>query len=181
MKTKSGKDILVIQPKSLYKWAKNFKRIQDRFYKEPVKLRRILQIEDFVKLNGYKKIFYFDEVIIDLEISKDFFVTDIKNADLILITDQKFSRFPCSGIIDKIKDLCAITDIYICLNRHYINITNEKINLNLPDDFQEAITSWLKQSLPEHIVVDISRNYIDLGKSFTWSCPDRHYFIKRIK
>ena len=181
MKTKSGKEILVIPPKPLYKWARNFKRIQDRFYKEPVKLRRILQIEDFIKLNYFRKVYHFDEVILDLELPHEWFCDSLQDADLILITDQKFSRFPCSGIIEKIQQLsCIVPNIYLCLNRHYLNIDNKKIDIDLPDDFQQSITIWLQNKLKDHVIVDMSRDYLDKGQSFTWSCPDRHYFIKRI-
>lgn len=181
MKTKSGKEISIVGPRPLYKWARNFKRIQDRFYPEPVKLRRIKQIEDFITLNGYKKIFHIDEVILDLNITNDRFVNELTFADLILVTDQKFSRYPLSGIIEKICDLTSsVPDAYICLNRHYLNIDNQRVDIDLPQDYQQAITAWLSSSLPDHVVIDMSRNYLDVGKSFTWSCPDRHYFIRRI-
>jgi len=181
MQTKSGKEISVVGPRPLYKWARNFKRIQDRFYLESVKLRRIKQIEDFIILNGYKKIFHIDEVILDLNIPNDRFVYELSTADLILVTDQKFSRYPLSGIIEKICDLTStVPDAYICLNRHYLNIDNQRVEMDLPQDYQQAITAWLSSSLPDHVVVDMSRNYLDIGRSFTWVCPDRHYYIRRI-
>ena len=181
MKTKSGKEISIVGPRPLYKWARNFKRIQDRFYPEPVKLRRIKQIEDFIILNGYRKVYHIDEVILDLDIPNDWFVDNIQAADLILVTDQKFSRYPLTGIVEKIRDLTSnVPDAYICLNRHYLNIDNQHVNMDLPQDYLQAITSWLSSSLDDHVVVDMSRNYVDVGKSFTWVCPDRHYYIRRI-
>lgn len=181
MNTLSGKKIEVVQSKSLYKWTKNFKRIQERFYSEKIKIRRILQIEDFVKLNGYKKIFHINEVLLDLELTSTLFVENIDNADLILITDQKFSRYPCRGIIEKIKFYASKSDLYLCLNRHYLNIDNQKIEHNLNENYLQAITQWLKLELENFIVIDMSRDYVDLGKHFTWTCPDRHYLIKRVK
>jgi len=177
---KHTKKIKVIEPTSLYKWAKNFKRIQDRFYDKQFKLRRIQQLEDFCSLNNFKQIYHIEEVKLDLDLSKNIFTDKIENADLILVTHQGYSRFPCNGIIEQInKWINQCPKIYLCLNRHYLNINNEKINLDLPDDYQKAITSWLKQSLPNCIVIDNSRNYIDYGMNFTWSLPDRHFYIEK--
>ena len=171
------KQICVIETKNLYKWAKNFKRIQDRFYANRYKLRRLQQIEDFIFLNGYSKVFHNEEVLLDLDIPK---TDDKKLADLILVTHQGYSRYPLSGIIDKIVEWTKSADLYLCLNRHYLNINNKPLSYNLPSDYQQAITYWLKKELGKKFtVVDLSRNYIDLGKNFTWSCPDRHYFICR--
>ena len=100
MKTLSGKKIKVVKTESLYKWAKNFKRIQERFYEEPIKLKRIKNIEDFITLNNYRKVYFIGEVELDLDINKDWFAEDITDCDLILITDQKFSRLPCDAIIE---------------------------------------------------------------------------------
>ena len=179
LQTKNRK-VKVVPPFALYKWAKNFKRVQDKFYGNRYKLRRIQQIEDFVTLNNFKKIYHIEEVRIDLELSKDLYVGKEDEADLILVTHQGYSRFPCIGIIEQIgKWLQKCPKLYLCLNRHYLNIDNQKINLDLPDEFQKAITSWLQQSLKDCVVVDLSRDYLDYGKNFTWSLPDRHYYIER--
>jgi len=176
-----NKKIKVVEPFALYKWAKNFKRIQDRFYNNQYKLRRIQQIEDFITLNNFNKIYHIEETWLDLELPATMFTDSANDADLILVTHQGYSRYPCEGIIEQIKkwtDQCP--KLYLCLNRHYININNRKIDLTLPSDFQKAITSWLQQSLSNHHIVDLSRNYIDYGQNFTWSLPDRHYFIEKI-
>ena len=174
-----AKEIQVVEPFALYKWAKNFKRIQDRFYNNQYKLRRIQEIEDFIHLNNFSKVYHIQEVLLDFDISQDLFTNDINHSDLILVTHQGYSRYPCDGIIEQInKWLLACPRIYLCLNRHYINIDNQKICLDLPVDFQQSITSWLKQSLPDQIVVDLSKNYLDFGQNFTWSLPDRHYYIQ---
>ena len=173
-------DIEVIPSISLYKWAKNFKRIQDRFYDNQFKLRRLQQLEDFVVLNNFKKVYHIEEVFLDIVNPKIEFVNDIKDADLLLVTHQGYSRYPCKGIIEQIeKWLCECNHIYLCLNRHYLNINNDKIDLDLPDNFLQAITSWLQQSLPNNHIVDMSRDYLDYGKHFTWSLPDRHYYITK--
>jgi hypothetical protein len=176
-----NKKIKVVTPFGLYKWAKNFKRIQDRFYNKQYKLRRIQQIEDFITLNNFHKIYHVQETWLDLELPKRMFVKNAEEAELILVTHQGYSRYPCEGIIEQIeKWIGKCNKLYLCINRHYININNKKINLSLPSDFQKAITSWLQQSLTTCRVVDLSRNYIDYGKNFTWSLPDRHYFIEKI-
>lgn len=174
------KQIQVVAPFGLYKWAKNFKRIQDRFYQNKYKLRRIQQVEDFINLNGFKKIYHIEEVQLDLELDRTMFTEDIKSSDLVLVTHQGYSRYPCVGIVEQIKKwLDDCPDLYLCLNRHYLNIDNQKIDLDLPVDYQQAITAWLKKSLDGCFVVDMSRNYIDYGQNFTWSLPDRHYYIGR--
>jgi hypothetical protein len=76
--------------------------------------------------------------------------------------------------------LLQCPDLYICINRHYINIDNQPIGYDVPADFLVAITYWLQKELKNAVVVDMSRNYTDLGKHFTWSCPDRHYYIRAI-
>lgn len=167
--------INVVPEKNLYRWVKNYKRLQDSYWGGEYKLRRLQQIEDFVILNGYKNVYHIEEVLLDLEIPT---VDNEKDADLILVTHQGYSRYPLNGIIEKILQWTKSTDLYLCLNRHYLNIDNQTVNLKLPDDYQQAITSWLKQSLPNHTVIDMSLNYIDIGNHFTWSCPDRHYYIK---
>ena len=173
------KEIKVVQPSSLYTWAKNFKRIQDRFYNSQYKLRRIQQIEDFIQLNNFHKVYHIQDVLLDFDISKDMFTDDIQDSDLILVTHQGYSRYPCTGIIEQInKWLSACPKIYLCLNRHYLNIDNQQIDMQLPSDYQQAITSWLQQSLSNQVVVDLSRNYIDFMQNFTWSVPDRHYYIE---
>jgi len=182
MKSLSGKKINVVQPTSMYKWAKNFKRIQDRFFKLPVKPRRQKQIEDFIILNNFKKVFHLNEVLIDFDINNNIWTKNILDADLILKTDARLDRASCDGIIKKINSYTLQCNKMLwTLNRHYLNINNKPIDLELPSDYQQAITSWLSQSLPNHIVVDLSWYYLDNGKYFTWSIPDRIYYIERIK
>ena len=172
------KNIEVVPIEDAYKWAKNFKRIQDRFYNNQYKLRRLQQIEDFIKLNGFSKVYHYEEVRLDLDIPT---VDDITDSDLILVTHQGYSRYPLGGIIEQIKTWLRQTKhLYICLNRHYININNEKLDYQVPSELQKAITFWLQHELQNFVVVDLSRDYLDLGKSFTWSCPDRHYYIRQI-
>ena len=173
------KNIEIVESRNAYKWAKNFKRIQDRFYENQYKLRRLQQIEDFVKLNGFSKVYHIEEVLLDLDIET---VDNISKSDLILITHQGYGRYPLTGIIEQIQNWLNECDhLYFCLNRHYVNINNQKLNYIVPENFQQAITYWLQRELEDCVVVDMSRNYIDLGRHFTWSCPDRHFYIRKIK
>jgi hypothetical protein len=174
----TNKKIKVVPTTSLYKWAKNFKRVQDRFWKNQYKLRRIQQIEDFAILNGFDRVYLDNDVHFELAVPQ---VSSPELSNLIVITNQGYSRYPLSGIINQINrwlDQCP--DLYLCLNRHYLNINNQKIDLDLPKEFLPAITSWLNQSLDNCIVTDLSRNYTDRGGHFTWVIPDRHYYIKRL-
>lgn len=173
-----NKQIKVVDPFNLYKWAKNFKKIQDKFYNNNYKLDRLQKIEDFITLNSFTKVHHIEEVRLDLHLQYGTLVDSPNDADLILVTHQGYSRYPCVGIIEQIKqwtDRCP--NLYLCLNRHYINIDNQKINEHLPDDYLKAITVWLRKSLPGYIVTDLSSDYVDRGDHFTWSIPDRHYYI----
>lgn len=167
----------VVDNKNLYKWAKIWGKVQKSYYKQAVYLRREKQIEDFVYLNGFKNIY----VEKDTDILKNINSVDIPaQADLVLITDQKFSRIPCSGIIKKINHLLTqCPNLFICLNRHYLNIDNCYIDPMLDENFNLAISQWLKQQLPAACLIDLSLDYIDNGNYFTWVIPDRMYYIKK--
>ena len=120
------KNIEIVNSKNLYKWAKNFKRIQDRFYDGKYKLRRLQQIEDFVKLNGFCRVYHIEEVLLDLDIPT---VDNITDSDLILVTHQGYGRYPLTGIIEQIQNwLNNCSHLYFCLNRHYINIDNQRLH-----------------------------------------------------
>jgi hypothetical protein len=41
-------------------------------------------------------------------------------------------------------------------------------------------SQWLKKSLPNAEIIDLSLDFVDYGKSFTWAVPDRHYYIKKV-
>jgi len=169
----------IISLKSLYKWHKNYGNIQKRYFKSDFKIRREKQIEDFVKLNGYNKVkIEKDNYILGALVSKE--VQDLTDADLCIITDQRFSRYPCLDIISNIKQrLEHCPSLYLCLNRYYINIDNSFHDESLPNNPNQAITEWIKSNLNKHRVVDLSLDYDDDGSWFTWVIPDRHYLIER--
>lgn len=177
---KTDKNIIVQESQNLYKWARVFHRLQRNFFEEPVKLRREKQIEDFIYLNGFRNI----KVIKDTDILSDLdpsisLVEHSHQADLVLITDQKFSRFPCPALIERIEYyLSQCPRLYVCLNRHYINLDNSYVDTTLDNNFNLAITQWLKQKLPQARITDLSLDYLDIGQTFTWAIPDRHYYIE---
>ena len=179
--SKAKKQILVENPRGLYKWARIFNRLQRNFFvNSPNKLRREKQIEDFIVLNGFKKIRF----KIDTDLFNDFQITRVDQscqADLVVITDQKYSRFPCPVMIELIKkQLDKCPNLYLCLNRHYVNIDNSYHDTTLDKNFTVAITQWLKKNLPGYDIVDLSLDYVDYGRHFTWAVPDRHSFIRTL-
>lgn len=169
--------IEICHPKSLYRWAKVWGKVQKSYYNDQVCLRREKQLRDFIYLNQFKNI-YIEK---DTDVFNDFLsVKHIDQADLVLITDQKFSRMPCHGIIERINDiLLQCPNLLLCLNRHYINIDNSCHDTTLDDNFTLAIVQWLKKNLPEIKILDLSLDYLDKGDWFTWVIPDRIYFIQR--
>jgi hypothetical protein len=174
----TNKNIEIVRSHDLYKWAKNYKRLQNRFYGNQYKLRRLQQIEDFVFLNNYTKVFHDEEVHLDLNIPT---VATVEEADLILVTHQGYSRFPMPGIVEQCRTWLNHADLYLCLNSTYMNIDNQKIDISLDEDFLKSITIYLKTMLDDCVVVDMSRYLKEDGEYFTWSCPDRHYFITKAK
>ncbi len=165
---------------SLYRWHRHYGNLQKRYFKQDYQIRREKQIEDFITLNGYKNIKLEKDNYI-LGALKEKSVDRLQDADLCVLTDQRFSRYPCPEIIKNIEhrlDICPA--IYLCLNRYYINIDNSYHDPGLDDNPNLAITQWLKKSLPKHRVIDMSLDYDDDGTWFTWVIPDRHYFIERI-
>lgn len=177
MSFKFSQDISIYQPTTLYKWAGVWGKVQKSYYRDTVYLRREKQIEDFIFLNGFQNV-YLEK---DTDILKKLITTDqIHQADLVVITDQKFSRMPCVGIIEKINEILdQCPDLFLCLNRHYINIDNTYHDLELDDNLNLAITQWLKKNLNNAKVIDLSLDYLDRGDWFTWVVPDRMYYIQR--
>lgn len=166
----------VIKKDSLYKWNKNWKRIQTRYWGNQYKLRRIQQIEDFVKLNGFQKVYHIQEVLLDAEIPT---VDNINDCDLILVTHQGYSRLPMTGIVEQINSWLEICpNLYLCLNRYYLNIDNQKIDMQFTGDYLTDITKYFKENL-NYNIVDLSSDYNDDGSYFTWVVPDRQYFISK--
>jgi hypothetical protein len=173
-----GQTVEIVKTTNLYKWAKTWGKIQKNYYQDRVYLRREKQLEDFVYLNGFTHPYVVKDTDILTNIQS---VNTPSDADIVIVTDQKFSRQPCSGIVEKIIELLnQCPHLLLCLNRHYINIDNQLIDIELDQNLNLAITQWLKKNLPSNVVVvDMSLDYLDRGDYFTWVIPDRIYYIKK--
>lgn len=172
------KKLTIESPCNLYKWAKFWNKIQRAYFIEDIKLRREKQIEDFILLNGFSCVQFKKDTDVFVDFDPAKIASTGVEADLVVITDQKFSRYPCTALLEKIREqLGKCPHLYLCLNKHYINIDNTYCDTALDSNFNRAITQWLQQGLPELLIVDLSQDYIDCGRSFTWVIPDRHYYI----
>jgi len=179
--SKLDRPVKVINPFDLYGWNRYYFKLQSNFFVDEFKLLREKQIEDFVYLNSFERV----HVIKDTDIFKSGFsaqqVEIPQLADLVIVTDQRFSRYPCVELINQIKNLLEhCPNLYLCLNRHYLNIDNSYHDSTLDDNWQRAITQWLKRSLTNYTVVDMSLDWDDRGDYLSWSVPDRHYYIQRL-
>ena len=173
----SFSNVTICQPENLYKWAKIWGGVQKKYYKEKVFLRREKQILDFIFLNQFLNIYVEKDTDVFVDIQS---VLEPVDADLVLITDQKFSRMPCHGIIAKINLLLEqCPNLLICLNRHYINLDNRFIDPDLDDNLNLAIAQWLRKNIADASILDLSLDYLDRGDWFTWVIPDRIYFIQK--
>jgi len=172
-----GKEVEIIKSGNLYKWAKVWGKVQKNYYTQPVTLRREKQIEDFVYLNEFQHLY----IVKETDILQNLYSVDTpEQADLIIITDQKFSRLPCVALIDRIQQLLLkCPKMYLCLNRHYINIDNSFCDASLSSHYPLAITQWLKKNLVGARITDMSLDYLDRGDYFTWVVPDRMYYIEK--
>lgn len=173
--------IEIIQPTNLYKWSRHYFKLQKSFFEEPFELIREKQILDFVYLNQYKKIWLDKDTDIFVKGLDAEIVDKVDQADLIIITNQNFSRYPCPIIIEKILHLLdQCPSIYLTLNRHYINIDNSWHDSNLSDCYELAISQWLNNQLIKANVLDLSFRFDDRGTFLSWSIPDRHFFIRKL-
>lgn len=171
------RSISVITPTNLYKWNANYFRLQQSLFEHEFVWIREKQIRDFVDLNGFERVCLIrDTQILDNLGSQQ--VNQPSDADLVVVTDQRLGRVTCPNIIEQIKNwLHDCPRIYLCLNRHYLNIDNSWHDATLDDDFQRAITQWLSRELSPARVIDLSLCWDDRGDYLSWSIPDRHHYI----
>ena len=170
-------NVAVCQFQILYKWAKVWGGVQKKYYTEKVFLRREKQIQDFIFLNEFKHVHIKKDTDVFVGMRSVDTVTD---ADLVLITDQKFSRMPCHAIIETVNAILSqCPNLLLCLNRHYINIDNSFSDTALDENLNLAITQWLKKNIVDARIYDLSLDYLDRGDWFTWVIPDRLYFIEK--
>jgi hypothetical protein len=179
MKTLSGKTIIIADGQPVYKWHYNYKGIQMTYFEPGIGLRREKQIIDFLKLNQLGPVYVMKDNITFDELTNHVTVVEsIEQATTLLITDQKFSRLPCLEIIAQLNEFVRNGHhILICLNRTYINIDNSYHDTTLPDNYQLAITTWMKKNI-QGTVINLSMEYVEDGSYFTWVIPDQIFYIK---
>jgi hypothetical protein len=177
---KPAKSNIIIEPtKPLYKWAKVYGGLQKKFFNEPIGYRREKQIESFIYLNEFVSVEFMTDTDV-LHQAKQIYSNKLIPPELLVVTDQKFSRYPCHVIVEKIKEfLLTYPALYICLNRCYINIDNSFNDPTLSSNYTLAISQWLKKSLNEFSVLDLGLDVNEEGLTFTWVIPDRHFYITK--
>ena len=159
-------------------------RAQFRYFAENCKLRREKKLEDFILNNGYAKIHHFrDNPLLEyfFSITPTIKEVPIEHSELLVITDQRFSRLTTKNIILNLKQyLKIVPEIYLCLNKHYLNYNDAgDFDQTLPDDYDQAITEWLRKNLSGCRVHNISTNFKETGADFTWVMPPCEYLICR--
>jgi len=175
-----SKSLQIESPRNLYKWARVWNATQRKFFTEEVRMRREKQIEDFIVLNEFRRVHFVTDTDVFVNFDQTHRVASPDQADLVVITDQKFSRYPCTVLVEQILILLnQCPNLFVCLNRHYINIDNSYIDSTLSDKLTLAIPQWLRKSLPQTKILDLSQDYVDHGESFTWVIPDRLFYIQK--
>ena len=143
-----------------------------------LKEEHLKQIESFILLNEFDSVDFITDTDILHNAKKKY--SNRPDPQLLVITDLKFSRYPCKIIIEKIKEYSKIySALYICLNKCYINIDNSFHDISLDSNYNLAITQWLKKFLKDYNIIDLSLDTIEDGQSFTWVIPDRHFLITK--
>lgn len=159
-------------------------RTQFRYFAENCKLRREKKLEDFILNNGYIKVHHLrDNPLLEHFFSNSIIHKEVplNQAELLIITDQRFSRLTTKNIIISLKQyLKVVPTIYLCLNKHYLNYNDAgEFDQELPDDYDQAVTMWLRKKMPDVHIHNISTNFKETGADFTWVMPPCEYIICR--
>jgi hypothetical protein len=158
----------------------NWGRLQLRYFEDVCKIRREKNIEDFIITNGIKKV----HVIKDNTILDQFFIdnkieiVDPSLAELIIITDQRFSRLSATNMIQQLNNLIdSCSTIYFCLNKYYLNANESIIDNTLPENYDVAIVKWFEKNLNNTIILNRTEQFIEDGSCFTWVVPSSEILI----
>lgn len=163
---------------------KDWFRKQFKYFAEDCKLLREKKLEDFILNNGYTKL----HVIRDNTVLEDFLQSNpqisqvpMDSAELLIITDQRLSRITAKNLINTINEyLEQVPNIYLCLNKLYLNYNDEfKTDYPLADDEDLAVTQWLSAELPGARVVNLSTKFQETGANFTFVLPPCEHLICR--
>lgn len=160
----------------------NWGRLQLRLFAEECKIRREKNIEDYIINNGINKV----HVLKDNKILDKFFnehniqLVTPDNAELVIITDQRFSRFTVKNMITELNLLLdSCPRIYFCLNRYYLNAAETFVDPGLPEHFDTAIVKWLENNLRDTVVLNRSEIFVEDGSCFTWVVPSCEVLLCR--
>lgn len=163
---------------------KDWFRKQFKYFVEDCKLLREKKLEDFILNNGYTKL----HVIRDNTVLEDFLDANsqitqvpIEQAELLVITDQRFSRITAKNIINGLNNyLTQVPAIYLCLNKLYLNYNDEfAVDYVLPEDEDAAVTQWLRTELSDARVFNLSTKFQETGANFTFVLPPCEHLICR--
>lgn len=160
----------------------NWGKIQLRYFGPGCKVIREKNIEDYIINNGVRRVHHISDnnVLVDFVRSNDIELVPPSDADLIVITSQRFSRLDVSVIVDKLRYLLdACPRVYFALNRYYLNANESTVDTTLPDHYDTAIVRWLESSLPETVVINRSEIFKEDGSWFTWVVPSCEVILCR--
>lgn len=163
---------------------KNWFKRQFNYFSGDCKLLREKKLEDFILNNGFKKIHVIrDNTVLDDFLQRALQISQVplEDAELLIITDQRFSRLSSKNIINSVAGyLEKVPNIYLCLNKLYLNYNDEFVpDSSLPDQEDAAVTAWLKQSLPHARIFNIGINFRETGANFTFVMPPSEHLICR--
>ena len=149
----------------------NWNRLQLRYFSEKCKIRREKNIEDYIINNGHERVHIIkdNDILTDFLTEKNIQVVPPEQADLIIITDQRFSRYDVQVMIEKLHNMLAVCPrIYFALNWYYFNANESHTDPDLPENYHTAITAWFNKQLPYAITLNRSEIFHDDGSYFSW-------------
>jgi hypothetical protein len=158
----------------------NWGRLQLRYFEEVCKIRREKNIEDYIVTNGIKRV----HVIKDNGILDQFFtdnqieLVEPVHAELIVITDQRFSRLVVKNMLERLNTLLNdCPRIYFCLNKYYLNANEAIADTELTEEYDAAIVEWFTKNLNDTIVLNRTEQFVEDGSCFTWVVPSSELLL----
>jgi len=158
----------------------NWGRLQLRYFEEVCKIRREKNIEDYIVTNGIARV----HVIKDNGILDQFFIdnhielVEANQAELIVITDQRFSRLAVKNMLERLNTLLSdCPRIYFCLNKYYLNANEAVVDTELTEEYDAAIVEWFTKNLNDTIVLNRTERFVEDGSCFTWVVPSSELLL----
>jgi len=157
-------------------------RIQLRYFREGCKTRREKNLEDFLYTNGISRV----HLIRDNSILNDFMQEQgiqkvpAAEAEAVIVTSQPFSRLDTATMLHKLRALLEqCPRIYLCINKWYLNGNQARFESDLPDNYDVAMLTWLKNGLPDTTVTNLTETFPEDGSWFTWVIPSCEFLLCR--